>query len=116
MHGKLATVIGRVGHGHHVFRANLKHALLKQYERFATFLRNELVSNNLADFRLRKGLDHLPAVRERFQDITGRFADFQAQWLNSMSTSRCCNASPSPSPSAWSVDGGANPRKSGDDQ
>jgi hypothetical protein len=82
MGGKLATVIDRVEHGHHVFRAYFKHAFLKQYEKFATYLRNELVSNNLADFRLRKGLDHLPAVRERFHDITGRFAGFQAQWLN----------------------------------
>jgi hypothetical protein len=40
------------------------------------------VSNNLLDFRLKKGLDHLHAVRERFQDITDRFAGFQAQWLN----------------------------------
>jgi hypothetical protein len=60
----------------------LKHAFLKQYEKFATYLRNELVSNNLADFHLRKGLDHLHAVRERFQAITDRFAGFQAQWLN----------------------------------
>jgi len=82
MHGKLATIIDRIEHGHHVFRAYFKNAFLKQYEKFATFLRNELVSNNLADFQLRKGLDHLEAVRERFQDITGRFAGFQAQWLN----------------------------------
>jgi hypothetical protein len=82
MRGKLATVIDRIEHGHHVFRAYFKHAFLKQYEKFATFLRNELVSNNLADFRLKKGLDHLDAVRERFQTITGRFAGFQAQWLN----------------------------------
>ena len=82
MHGKLATLIDRVEHGHHVFRAYFKHAFLKQYEKFSTFLRNELVSNNLADFRLKKGLDHLDAVRERFQTITGRFAGFQAQWLN----------------------------------
>ena len=82
MPGKLATVIDRIEHGHHVFRAYCKNAFLKQYEKFATFLRNELVSNNLAAFQLRKGLDHLDAVRERFQDITGRFAGFQAQWLN----------------------------------
>ena len=82
MRGKLATVIDRIEHGHHVFRAYFKNAFLKQYEKFATFLRNELVSNNLADFQLKKGLDHLHAVRERFQDITGRFAGFQAQWLN----------------------------------
>jgi hypothetical protein len=82
MRGKLATIIDRIEHGHHVFRAYFKHAFLKQYEKFATFLRNELVSNNLADFQLRKGLDHLDAVRERFQAITSRFAGFQAQWLN----------------------------------
>src|ERR1700727_2722847 len=82
MGGKLATVIDRVEHGHHVFRAYFKHAFLKQYEKFATYLRNELVSNNLADFRLRKGLDHLHAVCERFQTITDRFAGLQAQWLN----------------------------------
>jgi hypothetical protein len=82
MRGKLATIIDRIEHGHHVFRAYFKHAFLKQYEKFTTFLRNELVSNNLADFQLRKGLDHLGAVRERFQAITSRFAGFQAQWLN----------------------------------
>jgi len=78
----LATIIDRIEHGHHVFRAYFKHAFLKRHEKFSTFLRNELVSNNLADFRLKKGLDHLEAVRERFQTITARFAGYQAQWLN----------------------------------
>ena len=45
-------------------------------------LRNELCSNNLNDFGLRKGLDHLDAVRQTFQTITSRFAGYQAQWLN----------------------------------
>src|SRR5262249_26227348 len=80
--GKLATVIDRIEHGHHVYRAYFKNAFLKQYEKFSTFLRNELCSNNLTDFGLRKGLDHLDAVRYTFQTITGRFAGFQAQWLN----------------------------------
>src|SRR5438445_1542320 len=82
LRGKLSTVIDQIEHGHHVFRAYFKNGFLKQYEKFATFLRNELVSNNLADFRLKKGLDHLDAVRERFQTITARFAGFQPQWLN----------------------------------
>jgi len=82
MRGKLATVIDRVEHGHHVFRAYFKSGFLKQYEKFSTFLRNEIVSNNLRDFGLRKGLDHLDAVRATFQAITDRFAGFQAQWLN----------------------------------
>ena len=82
MRGKLTSIIDRIEYGHDVFRAYFKNAFLKQYEKFSTFLRNELVSNNLADFRLKKGLDHLDAVRERFQTITARFAGFQAQWLN----------------------------------
>ena len=80
--GKLATVIEQVEHGHHVFRAYWKNGLLRQYEKFSRFLRNELLSNNLSDFGLRKGLDHLGAVRQKFQAITDRFAGFQAQCLN----------------------------------
>jgi len=82
MRGKLATVIDQIEHGHHVFRAYFKHAFLKQYEKFSTFLRNELCSNNLNDFGLRKGLDHLDAVRATFKAITDRFAGYQAEWLN----------------------------------
>jgi hypothetical protein len=82
MRGKLATIIDQIERGHHVFRAYFKHAFLKQYEKFSTFLRNELCSNNLTDFGLRKGLDHLDEVRQTFQTITSRFAGFQAQWLN----------------------------------
>jgi hypothetical protein len=82
LHGKLATVIDQIEHGHHVFRAYWKNAFLKQYEKFSRFLRNELCSNNLRDFGLKKGLDHLDDVRTRFQIITDRFAGFQAQCLN----------------------------------
>lgn len=82
LRGKLATVIDQIEHGHHVYRAYFKHAFLKQYEKFSTFLRNELTSNTLKDFGLRKGLDNLEAVREKFQAITDRFASYQAQWLN----------------------------------
>ena len=81
-HGKLATVLDQIEHGHHVFRAYWKNAFLKQYEKFSRFLRNQLCSNNLRDFGLRKGLDHLDAVRQRFQSITAHFAAFQAQCLN----------------------------------
>jgi hypothetical protein len=82
LNGKLATVIDQIEHGHHVFRAYWKHAFLKQYEKFSRYLRNELCSNNLRDFGLKKGLDHLDAVRQRFRTITDRFAGFQAQCLN----------------------------------
>ena len=80
--GKLNTTLEQIEHGHHIFRAYFKHAFVKQYEKFSTFLRNEICSNNLSDFRLKKGLEHLTAVREKFLAITDRFATFQAQCLN----------------------------------
>ena len=80
--GKLSTMIHQIEHGHHVFRAYFKNAVLRQYEKFSVFLRNELCSNNLYDFGLKKGLDNLDDVRDKFQTIIGRFAGFQAQWLN----------------------------------
>jgi hypothetical protein len=82
LRGKLSTVVDQIEHGHHVFRAYWKNAFLKQYEKFSALLRNELCSNNLRDFGLRKGLDHLDAVRQKFLAITDRFARFQARWLN----------------------------------
>lgn len=82
LRGKLATVIDQIEHGRHVFRAYWKNAFLKQYEKFSRYLRNELCSNNLRDFGLKKGLGHLDAVRKRFQTITDRFAGFQAECLN----------------------------------
>jgi hypothetical protein len=80
--GKLNTTLEQIEHGHHIFRAYFKHAFVKQYEKFSTFLRHEICSNNLSDFRLKKGLEHLAAVRERFLAITDRFATFQAHCLN----------------------------------
>lgn len=69
-------------HGHHVFRAYRKKSFVKQYGKFAMFVRNEVCSHNLADFRLKKRLDHLDAIWKRFQSLTDRFLAHQAQWLN----------------------------------
>lgn len=77
--GKLSTVLAHIGHLHHVYRAYWKSAFPKQYEKFSTFLRSELRSNNLSNFGLKKGLDHLQAVREMFQVVTDRFAGCQGQ-------------------------------------
>jgi hypothetical protein len=80
--GKLQNVMERVDHGMHVFRTWCRNSFLKQYEKAATFLRLELVSNNVRDFRLKKSLIHWDAMRRSFQDITDRFAGVQAQNLN----------------------------------
>jgi len=76
--GKLHTTLEQIDHGHHVLRAYFKHAFVKQYEKFQTFLRIEICSNDLKDFFLKKGIQHLAAVRAKFLPITDRFASFEA--------------------------------------
>jgi hypothetical protein len=80
--GKLQTMMERIEHGQHVFRAYWKHAWVKQYEKYSTYLRNEVTSNNLRDFKLHKGLAYLGDVRTRLLEVLDRFAGQQAENLN----------------------------------
>jgi hypothetical protein len=82
INGKLQTIMEAIEHGQHVFRAYWKHAWVKQYEKYSTFLRNEVTSNNLRDFKLAKGLAHLGQVRTRLLQVLDRFAAHQAENLN----------------------------------
>jgi hypothetical protein len=80
--GTLQTLLEQVEHGHHVFRACAKSAVLRMYETYATFLRLEVLSNHLTDFGLRKSLEHLDAVRQTLAAVTDRFAAVEAVALN----------------------------------
>ena len=80
--GKLSSVLERTDHGHHVLRAYAKNAVMRMYEKFSTFLRLEALSNNLRDFGLTKGLDHLDKVRTILGAVTDRFAAFEARALD----------------------------------
>jgi hypothetical protein len=82
LRGKLQSVLEKVEHGHHVFRACGKNAVLRMYEKFSTFLRLEALSNNLKDFGMKKSLEHLEAVRQKLAAVTDRFAAFEAEALN----------------------------------
>jgi hypothetical protein len=82
LRGKLQSVLEKIEHGHHVFRACGKNAVLRMYEKFTTFLRLEALSNNLKDFGLKKSLDNLDAVRQKLAAVTDRFAAFEAEALN----------------------------------
>ncbi len=50
--GKLCTTLATFDHCFHVFRTYFKHSFLKQYQKCNTFLRNEIVCNDLIDFDL----------------------------------------------------------------
>ena len=82
LRGKLQTVLEQVEHGHHVFRACAKSAVLRMYEKGSTFLRLEVLSNRLKDFGHRKSLDDLAEVRQTLAAVTDRFAAFEATALN----------------------------------
>lgn len=80
--GKLQTVLERLHDGQPVLRTYCRNSFLKAYQKASTFLRLELVSNNLKDFRLKKSLPHWQAIREHFQELTSRWVGIQAQHLN----------------------------------
>lgn len=82
LRGKLRAVLDRIDHGHHVLRAGCKNAVVRMYEKHATFLRVEALSNHLGDFRLKKSLDGLEEVRKTLSAVTDRFAAFEAEALN----------------------------------
>jgi hypothetical protein len=80
--GKLQTVVERIEHGQFVLRTYCRNSFLKAYQKAATFLRLEIVCNNLKDFRLKKTLPHWQAIRTHFQQLTERWVEVQAEHLN----------------------------------
>jgi len=82
MRGKLHTMLEKVDHGHHVLRVYCKSLVARMYEKFSAFLRVEICVNRLHDLGLNKGLDMLPALREKLMVATDRLAGFEAEMLN----------------------------------
>jgi hypothetical protein len=80
--GKLHVTLEKLEHGHHTLRAYWKNSFVKQYEKFLTFLRQEVCCNNLTDFRLKKALENLPAIRATLDEVTDRFTHLQAATFN----------------------------------
>lgn len=80
--GKLQVMLERLDQAHHTLRAYFKSSFVKQYEKYRTFLRMEVCSNNTPDLRVRKSLVNLPSVRQRSIEILDRFATLQANALN----------------------------------
>jgi hypothetical protein len=73
LRGKLHTM-EKLDHGHHVLRIYCKSLVACTYEKFGTFLRVEVCVNRLKDLGLNKGLEHLPALRQKLILVTDRLA------------------------------------------
>lgn len=85
--GRLQTTLQDLHLGQPVLRAFFKHSVLKNYVRggnteFGGIDRVEVGTNDVTDFRdLRKGVENLPAVRERFAQVTTNFRNAQQDIL-----------------------------------
>ncbi len=82
LRGKLHTMLEKLDHGHHVLRVYCKSLVGRIYEKFGTFLRVEVCVNRLKDLGLNKGLDNLPALRQKLVEATDRLATAHAAFLN----------------------------------
>jgi hypothetical protein len=82
LRGKLHTMLEKLDHGHHVLRIYCKSLVARTYEKFGTFLRVEVCVNRLKDLDLNKGLEQLPALREKLIEVTDRLAGVEADLLN----------------------------------
>jgi hypothetical protein len=82
LRGKLQTMLEKLDHGHHVLRIYCKSLVARMYEKFGTFLRVEVCVNRLKDLGLNKGLEQLPALREKLIAVTDRLAGVEADLLN----------------------------------
>jgi len=75
-------MLEKLDHGHHVLRIYCKSLVARTYEKFGTFLRVEVCVNRLKDFGLNKGLEQLPALRQKLIAVTDRLAGVEADLLN----------------------------------
>jgi hypothetical protein len=82
LRGKFHTMLEKLDHGHHVLRVYCKSLVARMYEKFGTFLRIEVCVNRLKDLGLNKGLDNLPALRDKLLAATDRLAAVEADLLN----------------------------------
>lgn len=82
LRGKLHTMLEKLDHGHHVLRIYCKSLVARMYEKFGTFLRVEVCVNRLKDLGLNKGLEQLPALREKLIAVTDRLVGVEADLLN----------------------------------
>ena len=82
LRGRLHTMLEKLDHGHHVLRIYCKSLVARMYEKFGTFLRVEVCVNRVKDLGLNKGVENLPALRQKLVAMTDRLGAVEADLLN----------------------------------
>lgn len=79
--GKLETIIEDLDLPNPVIRSYYRDGSIKQYVRDHLLLRTEATSNNVADFGVRKALEHVPQLRTAMGAVVDRYLTVQQDIL-----------------------------------
>ena len=79
--GKLQTVIEDIHLPNPVIRSHYGNGFIKQYVRDHLLLRTEPATNNVADYGVRKAVEHLPQLRQRLGAIIDNYLNVQQDIL-----------------------------------
>lgn len=79
--GKLQTVIEDIQLPNPVIRSHYGKGFIKQYVRDHLNLRTEPATNNVADYGIKKAIEHLPALRAKLSSIIDNYLNVQQDIL-----------------------------------
>src|SRR2546425_2874282 len=75
--GKLQTVIEDLDLPNPVIRSHYGNGFIKQYVRDHLLLRTESATNNVADYAVKKAIDHLPQLHQKLSSIVDNYLNIQ---------------------------------------
>jgi hypothetical protein len=79
--GKLQTEIEDMHLPNPVIRSHYRNGFIKQYVRDHLILRTEAATNNVTDYGVNKGIEHLPALRDKLAAIDDSYLNIQQDIL-----------------------------------
>ncbi len=79
--GKLQTVIEEIQLPNPVIRSHYGNGFIKQHVRDHLNLRTEPATNNVADYGIKKAIEHLPALRAKLSSIIDSYLNVQQDIL-----------------------------------
>ena len=94
--GKLQTVIEDLDLPNPVIRSHYGNGFIKQYVRDHLLLRTEPATNNVADYAVKKAIDHLPELRQKLSSIVDNYLNIQQDILETFLDRGSCETSANP--------------------